>query len=179
MQLTATEITLPNDEWKIQSFKEVKSLSEETMCFSAILVHVPTKAKFTLRNDGHGGSSFMNRYDYTKPESYVVAEKAWAEFVEACRPVLQDTIKDEGELYGDLYLTADFHLLEDSVINLFTEEASVRKSLTKSVTNACVRYNDYPVGEFEIYNVSPEVLKKSGKNFGKYWDRALDNWVNF
>jgi len=176
MQLNATEITLPNDDWKIQSFKEVKSLSEETMYFSAVLVHVPSKAKFSIQNDGHGGSNFMNRAELN-PAKYAVADKAWKEFVEACRPALKATVAHE-EDFADLYDNIDFHMLEDAVISLFAEEASFRKALAKADVKACVRQPQHVPGEFVMYNVSPDVLKRSGKVQGKYWDKAVENWVS-
>lgn len=175
MQLTATRITLPTNDWKIQSFKEMQALSEETLCFSATLVHVPTKAKFTLRNDGHGGSSFMQRAGVER-EPFVVAEKAWDEFVEACRPVLRESVAHEPQ-FADLYDDLSVGLLQDAVIDLFVSEASVRKQLSKAATRACVREPEQGPGEFYIYNVAPEVLKRQGTVKGEYWDKAADNWV--
>lgn len=175
MQLTATGITLPNNDWKIQSFKEVKSMSEETMCFTAVLVHLPSKLKFTLRNDGHGGSTFMQRYS-ADAAKYATVEQEWKAFVEACRPALKATVADEPQ-FADLYDEMDSYLMEDSVLSMFAEEAAVRKALSKSETNACVRTPEDAAGEFGIYSVSPEVLKRSGKVKGEYWDKATENWV--
>jgi hypothetical protein len=175
MQLTATGITLPNNDWKIQSFKEIKSMSEETMCFTAVLVHLPSKVKFSIHNDGHGGSNFMTRVG-TDATKYRAVEAEWKKFVEDCRPALAATVAHEEE-YSDLYDTMDGYMLEDSVISLFAEEAAVRKALSKADVKACVRTSEDGPGEFGIYSVSPEVLKRSGKVKGEYWDKALENWV--
>lgn len=175
MQLTATGVTLPNNDWKIQSFKEYKMMSEETMAFSAVLVHIPTKVKFTLKNDGHGGSSFRQRYDADR-DKYIPVEKAWEEFVLACRPALQATVAHE-ESYADLYDNMEFYGLEDSVISLFTEEMAYRKDLAKADVKACVRNETHGPNEFDIYNVSPETLKTTGKVQGVYWDKKAENWL--
>lgn len=177
MQLTATLIELPNSEWEIRNFKEMKSLSEETMCFTATLTHLPTKAKYTLENSGHGGETFMRHYDVDRSK-YVVADAAWKDFLEACRPVLVETVADE-PMYVEMYNEMDVHGLEDSVLGLFSEEAAVRKMLSRAATNACVRQDSDRAGSFDVYNASPEFLIKQGKVHGQYWDKTRQEWVAF
>lgn len=171
MFLPATKVTLPSADFSMRKFKPVYSRSEETLCFTAELVHVPTGGVIYLDNEGHGGDTFAN-FDTTK-DNWREVSKAWREFVESCRPVLAEGVK--GTDFEGIYDRGDG--LDDSVIGLFTTEADRQKEYNAK-RGLVIRTPDMEEGEYGIYpqGVTPEHLK--AQNFqGEYWDKKKKSWI--
>lgn len=57
-----SQITINNNTFSFKSFKTVKWMSEETLCFSATLL-LNGKSIGTAENDGHGGATFVRFND--------------------------------------------------------------------------------------------------------------------
>jgi hypothetical protein len=171
--LPITEITLPNDEWEMQSFKENRAFSEETTCFTAVLVHKPTKYKMHVRNDGRGGSHFIDG-DYQHPKHAEVQAK-WKQFVLDSLPALRESIKDSMFDYkADWYLTPS-HMDDESVVDLFVVEMQNQQDLSRK-RGVIVRKPDGEKGTFVQYmKATPEAL--AGKVQGEFWDKKTKNWV--
>lgn len=171
--LPITEITLPSDEWAMQSFKENKSFSEETTCFTAVLVHLPTKYKMHVRNDGRGGSHFIDG-DFQHPKHREV-QALWAQFVLDCLPALRESIK--GSMYEyktDWYLEPS-SMDDESVVDLFVAEMQNQQDLSRK-RGVIVRNPDGDKGVFTQYpKATPEQL--IGKVKGEFWDKKSKNWV--
>ncbi|MBC9704878.1 MAG: hypothetical protein H9W81_07860 [Enterococcus sp.] len=172
MLLPVTNVELPSDEWKIQGYKENKDFSEETICYKATLTHLPTKVKFYISNEGHGGSDMMD-WDHRLPKAKE-AYDAWKKFVKDCAPVLQASVNDSTEEWmRGLYDDAD-NIDHDSVIGLFVEEAANQQMLSRK--RGTVVRTEPTSGAFKIYKHTPEVLM--GRVQGEYWDKATKNWVS-
>jgi hypothetical protein len=81
-----TQITAGNETFTFKSFKTVKWMSEETLCFTATLC-LNGKAIGTAENDGHGGCTFIR---FNSPE---LREKYEEQFKALGKPL--DEIADE------------------------------------------------------------------------------------
>lgn len=172
MTLPLTNVVLPSDEWKMQSFMENKAFSYETTCYKAVLVHLPTKFKFYVSNEGHGGSDMMD-WDHRDPNAKEALD-AWKQFVKDCIPVLQASVADEEEEWiRNLYDNTE--TVEDgSILAFFVEELINQKSLSRK--RGTVVRKDPNSDIFDIYNGTPEQLK--GRIVGEYWDKKAKNWVS-
>lgn len=169
--LPVTCIELPSDEWEMRSFKQNLSFSEETLCFRAVIVHLPTKTKMEVSNEGHGGSDNV-LWDQRQPKVHE-AMAAWEQFVEDCTPALQASVADDP---NDWVRTIwDNGASEESVIGLFTNELSNQQMLSRK-RGVVVRKQPNDIA-FDIYSkaTSPEQL--AGKVAGEYWDKKTKNWV--
>lgn len=170
--LPITGIELPNGDWTLQNFKENRAFSEETVCFTATLVHLPTKYKFHVRNDGRGGAHFIDG-DYSNPKHREV-QAIWEQFVHDCLPALQASVADSPHEWArDLYQNHS-SMDEESVVDLLVTEAAAQKDLSRKrgLIVRTPKSND----TFDIYsNATPEML--AGKVQGEYWDKKAKNWV--
>lgn len=171
MTLPITNVVLPSDEWKMQSFKENKSFSEETVCYKAVLVHLPTKFKFYVSNEGHGGSDMMD-WDRRDPNAQK-ALAAWKQFVKDCIPMLQESVNDSDEewlrgLYDNVETVED-----GTILGYFVDELSNQQTLSRK--RGTVVRTDPNSDNFSIYNRTPEQLM--GRIAGEYWDKKTKNWV--
>lgn len=169
MLLPVTNLELPSDEWEMRNFKESKAFSEETMCFTAVLVHLPTKVKVEISNDGNGGADKMF-WDQRQPK-LAEALAAWEQFKTDCQPVLQASVANEPQEW--LRTLYDNYVSEECVVGLFTNELSNQKML--SASRATMVRKDANDVEFRKYKFTPEELV--GHVQGEYWDKKTKSWV--
>lgn len=166
--LPVTNIELPNDEWEMKNFKENKAFSEETMCFTAVLIHRPTKVRMEIRNDGHGGSDLI-MFDQRQPKVQE-AMLAWEQFIVDCQPALIASVAhEEEEWLRNLYNNS---VSAECVIALFTSELSNQMMLSRK-RGTVVRTNADD-DSYRIYKATPEQL--TGRVQGQYWNKAIKNW---
>lgn len=169
--LPVTCVELPSDEWEMRSYKQNLAFSEETLCFTANIVHLPTKTKMEVRNDGHGGSDFIF-WDQSQPKVQE-AMAAWKQFVKDCTPALQASVaNDPNEWVRGIY---DDGASEESVIGLFTNELSNQKML--SGKRGLVVRKDPKAIDFSIYRAGTTPEQLAGRVSGEYWDKKTKNWV--
>ena len=71
--------TLNNQTLTLKAFKHIKSMSQETLCFTAT-VCLDGKPIATAENDGHGGCTFIHLNAYGASIPAVIAAKAKGEF---------------------------------------------------------------------------------------------------
>ncbi|MBC9704835.1 MAG: hypothetical protein H9W81_07645 [Enterococcus sp.] len=167
--LPVTNVELPSSDWEIRNFKENKSFSEETMCFKATLVHLPTGVRCEISNEGHGGSDLM--FWDQRQKNVAEVEQMWKQFVKDCQPALRLSVADDpNEWVRNLY-SGDY-ISEESVVGLFTTELSNQKMLSRK-RGTVVRKNADDK-DFLIYKHTPEVLM--GRVQGEYWNKAEKNW---
>lgn len=175
MLLPVTDITLPSADFQLRKFKEAKNMSEETMAFTAELVHVPTKYVFYVKNDGRGGCHFYDG-DHTH-KGHAQAQNAWLDFCEASLPALKDSnAKNAPDFMQDFYdkvEPADMRDRPDEVLDLFLIEAATQGDLSRK--RGTVVRKQASDQEFSIYKAKPEELK--GRVQGEYWDKASKNWI--
>lgn len=167
--LPVTGVELPSDEFEMRNYQQNLAFSEETLCFKAVIVHLPTKAKMFVENDGHGGANMTFWDDSAKVSE---ASAAWNKFLDDCVPALQASVADsEYDWVRDLY--NDGNASEDCVIGLFTNELSNQKMLSGK-RGTVVRKN--PADDaYMVYKATPEQL--AGRVAGEYWDKKAKNWV--
>lgn len=170
--LPITEITLPNAEWEMRSFKENRSFSEETTCFTAVLVHLPTKYKIDVRNDGRGGAHFLDG-EYKHPKHHEV-QAIWKQFVIDCLPALRESV--QGTPYENEGWYQEPSAMDDeSVVDLFVTEMQGQQDLSRK-RGVIVRKPDGEKGVYSQYSkATPEQL--AGKVAGEFWDKKTKNWV--
>lgn len=166
--LPVTNVELPSDEWEMRGFKENKSFSEETMCFKATLVHLPTGVKAEISNDGNGGSDFV-MWDH-RQKNVAEAQTAWAQFQKDCVPALQASVAHETQEW--LRTLYDNGASEECVIGLFTTELSNQNMLSRK--RATVVRKNAGDANFLIYKRPVEELM--GRVQGEYWNKAIKNW---
>ena len=171
--LPITDIELPSDEWKMQSFKENRAFSEETTCFTAVLVHLPTKYKMHVRNDGRGGAHYIDG-DYQHPKHREVQAK-WNEFVADCLPALQASVANSPYEWQRGLYDSPSSMDEESVINLFVEEMQNQGDLSRK-RGVIVRTPDSRDAFSHYSKATPEMLM--GKVVGEFWDKKTKNWVS-
>lgn len=167
--LPVTNIELPSDEWEMRNFKENKSFSEETMCFKATLVHLPTGVKMEISNDGNGGADLI-MWDQ-RQKNLAEAQTAWAQFQKDCLPALQASVADEPQEW--LRTLYDNGASEESVIAIFTMELSNQNMLSRK-RGTVVRKNASDV-DYRVYKYPVEKLV--GHVQGEYWNKAIKNWT--
>lgn len=169
--LPVTGIELPSDEWEMRNYKQNLAFSEETLCFTATIVHLPTKTKMEARNDGHGGADFIF-WDQTQPKVQE-AQIAWKQFIADCTPVMQASVaNDPNEWVRGIY---DNGASEESVIGLFTNELSNQKMLSGK-RGLVIRKNPTD-DEYTVYRPGVTLEQLAGKVAGEYWDKKTKNWV--
>lgn len=170
--LPITNITLPSDEWVMQSFKENRAFSEETTCFTAVLVHVPTKYKMHVRNDGRGGSHFIDG-DHTHPKHREV-QAIWQQFIIDALPALRESVQDTPYANEGWYQEPSA-MDDESVVDLFVTEMQNQQDLSRK-KGVIVRTPKCEKGTYIQYKDStPERL--AGKVAGEFWDKKTKNWV--
>lgn len=179
MTFPITDVTLPNDEWEMKSFKEMKSLSEETMCFTATMVHKPSGMKFLVKNNGHGGENSYEAFT-TDYEKFKTVRAEWAKFVSQCGEAMRKSVEGQEDWMQDLY--DDFGQADgswngmdsDSVIGLFTAELDNQGMLSRK--RGTVVRTPESKSSFAIYsNYTPEQM--AGQVVGEWWDKKVKNWV--
>jgi hypothetical protein len=170
--LPITDIELPNGDWAMQNFKENRAFSEETTCFTATLVHLPSKYKMHVRNDGRGGADFIDG-DYQHPKHREIQE-VWKQFVLDATPALQASVADGPDWSRDLYKEPSFSN-EESVIGLFVGEMQNQQSLSRK-RGVIVRTPDSREAFSHYSKATPEMLM--GKVVGEFWDKKTKNWVS-
>lgn len=177
MTFPITEVTLPTDEWEMKSFKEARAFSEETICFTATMVHKPTGRKFAVKNDGRGGSHMIEPFgkDSYAGMKAVVAE--WEKFVAQCGDTLRKSVENgldwQRDLYND-FESSDPSMNSDSVIDLFVGEMDNQGALSRK--RGTVVRTPESRSAFQVWsNYTPAQM--AGNVVGEYWDKKVKNWV--